>query len=143
MSIYICRHRTEYLYELQTDHTHLCFFSCGSLQSTGMVSSIEPLVVGRVVGDVVDMFVPSISMSVHYGSKRVANGCEVKPSMAVSPPTVQISGLPTELYTIVICFDHEFVDKVVLSSKLISYYCTGTNSSVNLTRTVNHTTKEW
>lgn len=65
-----------------------------------MASSVDPLVVGRVIGDVVDMFVPSVDMSVNYGSKYV-NGCDIKPSMAASPPKVSISGRPNELYTLV------------------------------------------
>ncbi|XP_077244021.1 PEBP (phosphatidylethanolamine-binding protein) family protein [Tasmannia lanceolata] len=66
-----------------------------------MAHSIDPLVVGKVIGDVIDMFVPSISMSVYYGSKRVSNGCDIKPSMAENPPNVQISGRPSTLYTLV------------------------------------------
>ena len=34
-----------------------------------MVRSTDPLVVGRVIGDVIDMFVPSMDMAVYYGSK--------------------------------------------------------------------------
>ncbi|XP_072994234.1 protein MOTHER of FT and TFL1-like [Typha latifolia] len=66
-----------------------------------MASFIEPLVVGRVIGEVVDLFVPTINMSVNYGSKHVNNGCEVKPSIAVNPPTIHISGKRTDLYTLV------------------------------------------
>ncbi|KAF4385257.1 hypothetical protein G4B88_026540 [Cannabis sativa] len=33
--------------------------------------SVDPLVVGRVIGDVVDMFVPAVSVSVYFGSKHV------------------------------------------------------------------------
>lgn len=69
-----------------------------------MASSVDPLVVGRVIGDVLDMFVPSIHMSVYYGSKHVTNGCNIKPSMAVDPPKLTISGHPDELYTLVSCF---------------------------------------
>ncbi|KAK9115359.1 hypothetical protein Syun_022156 [Stephania yunnanensis] len=62
---------------------------------------VDPLVVGRVIGDVVDMFAPRVGMSVYYGSKHVTNGCNVKPSAAAAPPTVHISGRPEELYTLV------------------------------------------
>ncbi|KAI6683493.1 hypothetical protein NL676_029406 [Syzygium grande] len=51
-----------------------------------MASSVDPLVVGRVIGDVVDMFLPSVNMSVSYGSKHVTNGCDIKPSISVNPP---------------------------------------------------------
>ncbi|KAG8379380.1 hypothetical protein BUALT_Bualt07G0082700 [Buddleja alternifolia] len=57
-----------------------------------MGGNVDPLVVGRVIGDVVDMFVPSVSMSVYYGAKHVTNGCDIKPSMAAAPPRVSITG---------------------------------------------------
>ncbi|KAG9450084.1 hypothetical protein H6P81_010049 [Aristolochia fimbriata] len=66
-----------------------------------MAASIDPLVVGKVIGDVIDMFVPSVSMSVYYSSKRISNGCVMKSSSTAQPPTVQISGKPSDLYTLV------------------------------------------
>ncbi|XP_026379249.1 protein MOTHER of FT and TFL1-like [Papaver somniferum] len=62
---------------------------------------VDPLVVGKVIGDVVDMFVPRLNISVCYGSKHLTIGCEIKPSVAVDPPKVQISGSPQHLYTLV------------------------------------------
>ncbi|XP_072960837.1 protein MOTHER of FT and TFL1 homolog 1-like [Typha angustifolia] len=64
-------------------------------------SYVDPLVVGRVIGDVVDLFVPTISISVKYGVKHVNNGCDIKPSIAGAPPTLQIAGRTTDLYTLV------------------------------------------
>lgn len=66
-----------------------------------MAASVDPLVVGRVIGDVVDMFVPTVHMSAYYGSRHVTNGCDIKPSIAVSPPKLTISGNSDELYTLV------------------------------------------
>ncbi|XP_010537488.1 PREDICTED: protein MOTHER of FT and TFL1 [Tarenaya hassleriana] len=66
-----------------------------------MAASVDPLVVGRVIGDVVDMFVPTANMSVYYGPKHITNGCEIKPSLAASPPKLTISGLSHDLYTLV------------------------------------------
>ncbi|XP_021803177.1 protein MOTHER of FT and TFL1 [Prunus avium] len=66
-----------------------------------MAASVDPLVVGRVIGDVVDMFVPTVNMSVYFGSKHVTNGCDIKPSMAINPPKITVSGQPGELYTLV------------------------------------------
>lgn len=56
------------------------------------VRSTDPLVVGRVIGDVIDLFVPTVSMSVYYNVRQVNNGCEIKPSATTSPPTVQVAG---------------------------------------------------
>eukprot|EP00249_Psilotum_nudum_P025358 c29750_g1_i1 orf=523-1044(+) len=57
-----------------------------------MARSNEPLVVGRVVGDVLDMFVPSVEMLVRYPIRQVNNGCEIKPLAVVERPQVQIGG---------------------------------------------------
>ncbi|OMO68071.1 Phosphatidylethanolamine-binding protein PEBP [Corchorus capsularis] len=66
-----------------------------------MAVSVDPLVVGRVIGDVVDMFVPTVTTSIYYASKHVTNGCHVKPSIAINPPKVSIDGHPGHLYTLV------------------------------------------
>ncbi|XVF40611.1 hypothetical protein PTKIN_Ptkin01aG0127900 [Pterospermum kingtungense] len=68
-----------------------------------MGRSVEPLVVGRVIGDVLDRFVPSIEFSVHYGTKQVANGCDIKLSAAADKPLIQLLGPPVSstLYTLV------------------------------------------
>nr|AMB21818.1 FT18 [Lolium perenne] len=61
---------------------------------------VDPLVVGRVIGEVVDLFVPSVAMAVSYGAKDVSNGCHVKPSIAADQPLVRISGRRNDLYTL-------------------------------------------
>ncbi|GAB4833893.1 hypothetical protein Ancab_032140 [Ancistrocladus abbreviatus] len=66
-----------------------------------MAASVDPLVVGRVIGDVVDMFVPSVNMSVYYGSKHVTCGCTIKPSMTATAPAVNIAGHADAFYTLV------------------------------------------
>nr|ACY82397.2 flowering locus T-like protein [Chrysanthemum lavandulifolium]AHC13230.1 flowering locus T-like protein [Chrysanthemum lavandulifolium] len=52
----------------------------------------DPLVVGRVIGDVLDSFTKSINLSVSYNDREVANGCELKPSKVVNQPRVDIGG---------------------------------------------------
>ncbi|KAF5200881.1 Brother of ft and tfl [Thalictrum thalictroides] len=52
----------------------------------------DPLVVGRVVGDVLDPFQRSLELRVFYGNREVNNGCELKPSVIVSQPRVEIGG---------------------------------------------------
>ncbi|KAE9613857.1 hypothetical protein Lal_00016367 [Lupinus albus] len=66
-----------------------------------MATSVDPLIVGRVIGDVVDMFVPSVNMSVYFGTKHVTNGCDIKPSIALDPPRVTLTGNMDNLYTLV------------------------------------------
>ncbi|GKA58632.1 FT like protein [Tanacetum coccineum] len=52
----------------------------------------DPLVVGRVIGDVLDSFTKSINLSVSYNDREVSNGCERKPSQVVNQPRVDIGG---------------------------------------------------
>nr|ANS56352.1 MFT-like protein [Zamia furfuracea] len=69
-----------------------------------MARSIDPLVVGRLITDVIDTFVPSVDAAVYYGSKQVTNGCEIKPSAALQPPNVQVKTgryYDESLYTLV------------------------------------------
>ena len=68
-----------------------------------MARSTDPLVVGIVIGDVIDMSVPSMDMVVYYGSKHVTNGCKIKPYATVDRPNVQIVGrhFDNSLYTLV------------------------------------------
>ncbi|CAI9087642.1 OLC1v1021765C1 [Oldenlandia corymbosa var. corymbosa] len=56
------------------------------------MARIEALVVGRVIGDVLDMFVPTAELVVRYGSKQIGTGCEIKPSLTSVKPTVRITG---------------------------------------------------
>ncbi|KAK8940155.1 Protein MOTHER of FT and TF 1 [Platanthera guangdongensis] len=66
-----------------------------------MTTYVDPLVVGGVIGDVIDLFVPMVTMSVHFGSKHINNGCEITPSLAANLPTVNISGRRFDRFTLV------------------------------------------
>nr|AZL87178.1 terminal flower1-like b [Petunia x hybrida] len=58
-----------------------------------MAKMSDPLVIGRVVGDVIDYFSPSVNMSVIYNSnKHVYNGHELFPSSVTSKPRVEVHG---------------------------------------------------
>ncbi|XP_015872811.2 protein SELF-PRUNING [Ziziphus jujuba] len=53
----------------------------------------NPLVLGRVIGDVVDSFSPSIRITVTYNSnKKVYNGHEFFPSSLTVKPKVEVHG---------------------------------------------------
>ncbi|XP_043708755.1 protein FLOWERING LOCUS T-like [Telopea speciosissima] len=52
----------------------------------------DPLLVGGVIGDVLDPFNRKVSLRVTYGSREVRNGCEFKPSVVVNQPRVDIGG---------------------------------------------------
>ncbi|XP_077246444.1 CEN-like protein 1 [Tasmannia lanceolata] len=53
---------------------------------------IEPLVLGRVVGDVLDVFTPSVNLKVTYNNKQVSNGHELMPSAITVKPRVEVGG---------------------------------------------------
>nr|AOP17764.1 CEN1 [Allium cepa] len=53
---------------------------------------MDPLSVGRVIGDVMDAFDPSVKMIVSYGTKQVYNGHELMPGTVCSKPKVEIGG---------------------------------------------------
>ncbi|KAJ0973038.1 hypothetical protein J5N97_020997 [Dioscorea zingiberensis] len=62
----------------------------------------EPLLVGGVIGDVVDPFVKSATMRVMYNNKELTNGSELRPSAVVNEPKVEIGGSDLRrLYTLV------------------------------------------
>ncbi|CAI9762137.1 unnamed protein product [Fraxinus pennsylvanica] len=53
---------------------------------------LEPLIVGRVIGDVLDSFPPTINMSVTYGNRQVFNGHEFYPSTVTTRPRAEVCG---------------------------------------------------
>ncbi|CAI9092185.1 OLC1v1027367C2 [Oldenlandia corymbosa var. corymbosa] len=55
---------------------------------------VEPLAVGRVIGEVVDNFTPTVAMSITYTNcnKQVYNGHELMPAVIVAKPRVDIGG---------------------------------------------------
>lgn len=70
-----------------------------------MARIIEPLIVGGVIGDVLDPFLPAIKMSVSYNSRQVHNGHELFPSTLVSKPKVEIQGADLRsFFTLVLAF---------------------------------------
>lgn len=59
---------------------------------------------GRVIGDVVDSYSPSIRMNVSFNGTRIINGTTLKPSLAVEAPNIVFQGNPDNLYTLVFTF---------------------------------------
>lgn len=58
-----------------------------------MANISDPLVVGRVIGDVVESFSPTVRMTVTYNSnKQVYNGHEFFPSAVSMKPKVEVHG---------------------------------------------------
>ncbi|XP_062217395.1 CEN-like protein 2 [Phragmites australis] len=54
---------------------------------------LEPLIVGKVIGEVLDNFNPSVKMMVTYSSnKQVFNGHEFFPSAVAAKPRVHVQG---------------------------------------------------
>nr|QXI69583.1 terminal flower 1 [Dendrobium hybrid cultivar] len=58
-----------------------------------MARAVEPLVVGRVIGEVLESFNPSVKMKVIYNcNKLVCNGHEFYPSVVSAKPRVEVQG---------------------------------------------------
>ncbi|XVF05186.1 hypothetical protein REPUB_Repub05bG0149900 [Reevesia pubescens] len=58
-----------------------------------MAKLSDPLVVGRVIGDVIDAISPSVKMTVTFNSnKKVNNGHELLPSSVTNKPKVEVHG---------------------------------------------------
>ncbi|XP_016472792.1 protein HEADING DATE 3A-like [Nicotiana tabacum] len=51
------------------------------------------LVLGRVIGDVLDSFTRSVSLRVFYNSREVINGSDFRPSYVTHQPRVEIGGV--------------------------------------------------
>nr|QLM02187.1 flowering locus T 2A_1 [Miltoniopsis roezlii] len=63
----------------------------------------DSLIVGRVIGDVLDPFTRSVSLRVTYTSRGITNGLELKPSVVVEQPRVEVGGNDLRtFYTLVI-----------------------------------------
>ncbi|XP_059290886.1 protein TERMINAL FLOWER 1-like [Lycium ferocissimum] len=56
------------------------------------VKNIETLVLGRVIGDVVDSFTPTLKMTITYNNKQVYSGQELFPSVVIARPRVEVQG---------------------------------------------------
>ncbi|CAI5522198.1 unnamed protein product [Closterium sp. Naga37s-1] len=72
-------------------------------QQAAMEASHEALAKGKVIGDVLDDFVPSLDIKVKYGGREVRNGDELTPSEAAEAPYVELAGRHEngDLYTLV------------------------------------------
>ncbi|KAJ8448694.1 hypothetical protein Cgig2_010581 [Carnegiea gigantea] len=58
-----------------------------------MARGVEPLIMGRVIGEVVDIFTPCVQLTVTYNSsKQVSNGHELIPPIVASKPRVEVGG---------------------------------------------------
>ena len=83
----------------------------------------DPLVVGRVIGDVLDPFTKSVSLRVTYTSKEVINGCELKPSQVVSQPRVDIGGEDLRTFYTLVCIQYYQSAHAVISVIQFFQYC--------------------
>ncbi|XP_038975238.1 protein HEADING DATE 3A-like [Phoenix dactylifera] len=67
-----------------------------------MIRGRDPLILGQIIGDVLDHFVRSASMRVVYNGKELTNGTGLRPSAVAGAPQVEIGGHDQRrLYTLV------------------------------------------
>lgn len=63
-----------------------------------------PLVIGRIIGEVLDPFTSSVSLRVVYKNQtEVINSCELKPSQIVNKPRVHIGGDDLRVFYTLVC----------------------------------------
>ncbi|URD86143.1 Phosphatidylethanolamine-binding protein [Musa troglodytarum] len=67
--------------------------------------SRDPLILGHVVGDVLDPFARSVSLGVTYKNRLVINGSEFKPSAVVDKPLVQVGGDDLRIFYTLVMVD--------------------------------------
>jgi hypothetical protein len=69
-----------------------------------MARVVEPLIVGKVIGEVIDNFTPTEKMTVTYSSnKQVYNGHEFFPSAVVSKPRIEVQGSDMRSFFTLVC----------------------------------------
>lgn len=69
-----------------------------------MARALEPLVVGKVIGEVIDNFNPTMKMTATYSSnKQVFNGHEFFPSAVVSKPRIEVQGSDMRSFFTLVC----------------------------------------
>ncbi|PKA49948.1 Protein twin sister of FT [Apostasia shenzhenica] len=69
-----------------------------------MMHGRDPLVLGEVVGDVLDPFTRSATMRVVYNNSEITNGTRLRQSVVMTPPTIEIESnnwRGSKLYTLV------------------------------------------
>ncbi|KAK3159801.1 hypothetical protein QOZ80_1BG0051260 [Eleusine coracana subsp. coracana] len=67
-----------------------------------MSTSRDSLVLGRVIGDVVDQFSPTVGLRVFYNGRRIMNGADLRPSAVSARPRVEVGGIDLrQSYTLV------------------------------------------
>ncbi|KAL3680687.1 hypothetical protein R1sor_023643 [Riccia sorocarpa] len=65
--------------------------------------SNDPLVVGGVIGDVLEDFIPSVQLTVRYPSRQIVNSCELKLPDVTEAPIVQVLDrtFPDAIFTLI------------------------------------------
>ncbi|TVU11506.1 hypothetical protein EJB05_45097, partial [Eragrostis curvula] len=58
------------------------------------------LVLGRAIGDMLDLFMPMVAVSVRFGTNELTNGCEIRPSVAADMPIIHIPRRANGLFTV-------------------------------------------
>ncbi len=90
--------------------------------SLSMARISEPLVVGRVIGDVLDSFTPSIKMSITYNNKQVCNGHELYPSTVTTKPRVEVQGGDMRSFFTLVLWNSSTCFFLISLSSLLCYF---------------------
>jgi protein FLOWERING LOCUS T len=92
--------------------------------------SRDSLVLGRVIGDVVDHFSPTVALRVSFNGRRVMNGADLRPSAVSERPRVEIGGADLrQAFTLVKWLDNSplilliFREFFLINLYLCTYSC--------------------
>lgn len=87
-----------------------------------MSRSRDPLIIGRIVGDVIDYFDASARLRVSYGNREMTVGSELRPSQVANQPTMHITGRAGSLYTLVSALVDHIHTLLLLQALLVHMY---------------------
>lgn len=73
---------------------------------------MEPLIVERVIGEVIDNFTPSVTMNVMYNNSNrpFRPGQELSPQAVISKPRVEIGGADMWTCYTLVSFIHTYIN---------------------------------
>ncbi|KAJ4750165.1 Flowering locus T [Rhynchospora pubera] len=67
--------------------------------------SRDSLILGQIIGDVLDPFNPSVSLRIVYNNHQMFTGTDLKPSSVVNKPRVEIGGSDLRVFYTLIMVD--------------------------------------
>ncbi|PHT65067.1 Protein HEADING DATE 3A [Capsicum annuum] len=84
-----------------------------------MQRETDTLALARVIGDVLDPFTRSINLRVAYNNREIRNGCDLRPSMVINQPKVEVGGDDFRTFYILVYYIYTIIYLLSLCSMYI------------------------